>query len=694
MEQVRRMGLDIGSTTIKIVITEDENVIYSEYRRHHSDIAGELLNAFEEVNKKFPGLEARVQITGSGGLSVAKWLGLDFVQEVIAETVAITKYHPETDVIIELGGEDAKITYLHPVPEQRMNGTCAGGTGAFIDQMATLLRTDADGLNELAKSYTTLYTIASRCGVFAKSDLQPLINEGAAKEDLAASIFQAVVNQTIAGLACGRPIRGHIAFLGGPLFFNSELRKAFERTLEEQVKSFWIPDNAQIYVALGAALGAKGEPVKLSDLISSFSTKEGFEPDIKRIAPLFADAHEKELFDERHQKATLDLYQLSKQKGPCYLGIDAGSTTTKAVLINEEGQMIYTYYASNQGNPVKSAVNIVKQLYEQMPPETYIANSCVTGYGENIIRAALGVDLGEIETMAHFQSAKYFCPDVDFIIDIGGQDMKCMKIRNGVIDSINGEVFSGEVVEVIERGESPLGMIAFAQVLDGSGFAGTLVLTTDVVRHEVDDDAQAGIMGALHERFELLHAFGFVLRQIRIDVVVVGDGVRRTGFTFGNSRVVILRRSVTNDAGIPHMRNTQIHYGFECPLVDIDKSSAAVLLFRAVMLTRLVIVRKPARKELVNDRFTHTSAAVSLAIINSSSVGMRQTVTFEPFLEMIRSSPRTLLASSSSSIPRKLRPFMISARIYGSFSPMPAVKTRISIPFIAAAYAPIYFFTR
>ena len=246
MEPIKNMGLDIGSTTIKIVITEDEKVIYSEYRRHHSDIAGELLGAFEEVNKKFPDLTARVQITGSGGLSVAKWLGLDFVQEVIAETVAIKKYHPETDVIIELGGEDAKITYLHPVPEQRMNGTCAGGTGAFIDQMATLLRTDADGLNELAKSYTTLYTIASRCGVFAKSDLQPLINEGAAKEDLAASIFQAVVNQTIAGLACGRPIRGHIAFLGGPLFFNSELRKAFERTLEEQVKSFWIPDNAQI----------------------------------------------------------------------------------------------------------------------------------------------------------------------------------------------------------------------------------------------------------------------------------------------------------------------------------------------------------------------------------------------------------------------------------------------------------------
>lgn len=436
MTQLLRMGLDIGSTTIKIVLLKGDEILYRQYRRHHSDIRGELVRAFEDLAHSFPGISVQMSITGSGGLSVAKWLGLDFVQEVIAETVAITKYHPETDVIIELGGEDAKITYLHPVPEQRMNGTCAGGTGAFIDQMATLLQTDADGLNAMAKDYKSLYTIASRCGVFAKSDLQPLMNEGAAKSDLAASIFQAVVNQTIAGLACGRPIRGHIVFLGGPLYFCSELRKAFERTLESQAKSFWLPDDAQLYVALGAALSANGSLVLLDELIQSFMQESGFKPDITRIPPLFADQAEREAFVERHEKATLELFDIKAQKGPCFLGIDAGSTTTKAVLINDQGQLIYTYYGGNNGNPLKSTIKILKDVYNQMPDGTHIANSCVTGYGENIIRAALKVDDGEIETMAHFQSAKYFCPEVDFIIDIGGQDMKCMRIRNGVIDSI------------------------------------------------------------------------------------------------------------------------------------------------------------------------------------------------------------------------------------------------------------------
>ena len=430
------MGLDIGSTTIKVVLLEDEKIIYNEYRRHHSDISGLLSELLNEVSAKFKDLNTKVAITGSGGLSVANWLKLDFIQEVMAETYAINKYHPQTDVIIELGGEDAKITYMHPVLEQRMNGTCAGGTGAFIDQMAQLLQTDADGLNNFAKDYRSLYTIASRCGVFAKSDLQPLINEGAAKEDLAASIYQSVVNQTIAGLACGRPIRGHVAFLGGPLFFNSELRKAFERTLKDNVESFWMPDEAQIYVALGAALSAKGDEVQLSDLIERFKNKDGFTPDIIRIDPLFRSEDEKREFDERHSKDMIEIHPFSEQKGPMFLGIDAGSTTTKAVVMNENRELCYTYYASNKGNPVMSAVNIMKDIYKQMPEDCYIAYSCVTGYGENIIKAALGIDDGEIETMAHFQSAKFFCPDVDFIIDIGGQDMKCMRIRNGVIDSI------------------------------------------------------------------------------------------------------------------------------------------------------------------------------------------------------------------------------------------------------------------
>ena len=437
MDKVYKLGLDIGSTTIKVVLLDGEKIIHSDYQRHHSDVSGLLNDLFEDLNKKFPGISVDVVITGSGGLSVANWLGFKFTQEVMAETKAIKTYHPETDVIIELGGEDAKITYMHPVLEQRMNGTCAGGTGSFIDQMASLLQTDADGLNNFAKDYRSLYTIASRCGVFAKSDLQPLINEGAAKEDLAASIYQSVVNQTISGLACGRPIKGNVTFLGGPLFFNSELRNAFERTLEGKVDSFWMPEEAQIYVALGAALSADGKnPIALSDLLVKLKNREGFVPDIIRIDPIFTSEEDKKAFDERHKKDQIPVLDFKDQHGGLFLGIDAGSTTTKAVVMNNKGELCYTYYASNKGNPVMSAVNIMKDIYSKMPEDCYIAHSCVTGYGENIIRAALNVDIGEIETMAHFQSAKFFCPDVDFIIDIGGQDMKCMKIRNGVIDSI------------------------------------------------------------------------------------------------------------------------------------------------------------------------------------------------------------------------------------------------------------------
>jgi len=437
MGKVYKLGLDIGSTTIKVVLLDGEKIIHSDYQRHHSDVSGLLNDLFEDLNKKFPGIDVDVVITGSGGLSVANWLGFKFTQEVMAETQAIKTYHPETDVIIELGGEDAKITYMHPVLEQRMNGTCAGGTGSFIDQMASLLQTDADGLNNFAKDYRSLYTIASRCGVFAKSDLQPLINEGAAKEDLAASIYQSVVNQTISGLACGRPIKGNVTFLGGPLFFNSELRNAFERTLKDKVDSFWMPEEAQIYVALGAALSADGQnPVNLSELLEKLKNREGFVPDIIRIDPIFKNKEDKVAFDERHKKDQIPVLDIKDQHGALYLGVDAGSTTTKAVVINTKGDLVYTYYASNKGNPVMSAVTIMKDIYSKMPEDCYLAYSCVTGYGENIIRAALNIDIGEIETMAHFQSAKFFCPDVDFIIDIGGQDMKCMKIRNGVIDSI------------------------------------------------------------------------------------------------------------------------------------------------------------------------------------------------------------------------------------------------------------------
>ena len=431
-----RMGLDVGSTTIKAVVLDGENIVYQEYKRHHSDVRNALVQLLREVDEALPGADFQIALTGSGGLSVARILDMEFVQEVIAETVAISRYEPKTDVIIELGGEDAKITYLHPVPEQRMNGTCAGGTGAFIDQMATLLQTDADGLNEMAKKYKNLYTIASRCGVFAKSDLQPLINEGAPKPDLAASIMQAVVNQTIAGLACGRPIRGNVAFLGGPLHFNSELREAFERTLKDSVESFILPENAQIYVALGAALTAEGRSVSLPDSIVSLEQAVSLEKSIDSIRPLFDSEEEKRLFDERHSRSLVPVLPMDEQTGPCFLGVDVGSTTTKAVLINDRDEVVYTYYGGNRGNPVKSATKILLDIYEKLPAAAYIAYSCVTGYGENMIRAAFGIEEGEIETMAHFQAARFFCPDVDFIIDIGGQDMKCMRIRKGVIYSI------------------------------------------------------------------------------------------------------------------------------------------------------------------------------------------------------------------------------------------------------------------
>lgn len=431
-----KMGLDIGSTTIKVVLVHRDQIVYQQYRRHHADIGGELAKVFEDVLSEYPDASVQISVTGSGGVSVSNWLDLPFVQEVIAETEAIRRFVPGTDVIIELGGEDAKITYMHPVPEQRMNGTCAGGTGAFIDQMAALLQTDAAGLDRLASRHKTLYSIASRCGVFAKSDLQPLINDGASKEDLAASVFQAVVNQTIAGLACGRPIRGHVVFLGGPLHFLPSLRQAFERSLRDSVKSFTTPPDAQLYVALGAALLADGQPITLQDIHQRFHSSHKMDQDITRIRPLFANEQERADFMARHNNHTVELFDISKQKGDCFLGIDAGSTTTKAVLINENQELIYHYYASNKGNPITSALTILRQIYQQLPVEARIARSCVTGYGEALIQAALKVEEGEIETMAHYKAAAYFCPEVDFIIDIGGQDMKCMRIKNGIIDSI------------------------------------------------------------------------------------------------------------------------------------------------------------------------------------------------------------------------------------------------------------------
>ncbi|MFZ5351283.1 MAG: acyl-CoA dehydratase activase-related protein [Bacillota bacterium] len=439
MRKFYRTGLDIGSTTVKMVVMDKEDkIVFEKYQRHFSNIKSTVMQIISECCEAFAGENTTIMLTGSAGLSVSKWLSLPFIQEVIASSRSVEKYIPHTDVAIELGGEDAKITYFDKTVEQRMNGTCAGGTGAFIDQMAALMRTDAAGLNELAKKHKTIYPIAARCGVFAKTDIQPLLNEGALKEDIAASVFQSVVSQTISGLACGRPIRGNVAFLGGPLYFLSELRKRFEITLGLNNEQIIFPENSQLFVALGAAIASEQTEVFDFNTIKGSLNKlsEATSNEVERLRPLFKDEKEYEDFKERHSDAKARYRELESYAGKCYLGIDAGSTTTKAVLIDEEGALLYSYYGSNEGNPLNSSMKILKEIYERLPEKAWIANSTVTGYGEGLIKTALSVDIGEIETIAHYKAAEAFLPGVDFILDIGGQDMKCLKIKDGVIESI------------------------------------------------------------------------------------------------------------------------------------------------------------------------------------------------------------------------------------------------------------------
>ena len=434
-----KVGVDVGSTTVKLAVLDDNNkLIYSKYERHFSDIRSTIISLINKSYETLGDISCTICITGSGGLSVSKWLNLSFVQEVISCSKTVEEIIPQTDVVIELGGEDAKITYFKGGIEQRMNGSCAGGTGAFIDQMAVLLNTDAGGLNELAKEHKIIYPIASRCGVFAKTDIQPLINEGADKSDIAASIFQAVVNQTISGLACGKPIRGKVALLGGPLFFLSELRQRFIETLNLSDEDVIMPENSQLFVAIGASLLSsekkKTSLRKISDKVAEISNIK--EQEAKRLEPLFKDEDEYYEFKKRHDKDMVKRRDLSTYRGKAFLGIDAGSTTTKVTLMSNDYELLYSYYGSNEGNPLKKVIGIVKDLNEKLPESVEIVNSAVTGYGEALIKAALHVDIGEIETIAHYKAADFFLPGVDFILDIGGQDMKCLKIKNGAIDSI------------------------------------------------------------------------------------------------------------------------------------------------------------------------------------------------------------------------------------------------------------------
>ena len=439
--KLKHIGLDIGSTTIKVIITDsDDNCLFSKYQRHLSDMRNTLVEILAEVNEQFMDSEVTITVTGSGGISASEWLGIDFVQEVIASTEAIKKYIPQTNVAIELGGEDAKLTFFDGSIDQRMNETCAGGTGAFIDQMAAVLQTDATGINDLSKKFKTIYPIAARCGVFAKTDVLPLINEGAQKEDIAMSIFQAVVDQTIGGLACGRSICGNIAFLGGPLFFLSGLRERFIDTLKLTPEQVIFPAEPQLFVAKGAALLSKDKkPILFKSIYEKARDLKGsnFESDIGSLPALFKNTADYEAFKERHsQEGRLEQQALDTAEGELFLGLDVGSTTTKAILVDKNDTMFFSSYKSNLGDPVRSVMLVLKEIYEQLPKNAKIAYSAITGYGEGLIKAALGVDEGEVETIAHFTAARYFVPDVSFILDIGGQDMKCMYIKNGAIDKI------------------------------------------------------------------------------------------------------------------------------------------------------------------------------------------------------------------------------------------------------------------
>ena len=435
---MKRVGIDIGSTTVKIAVLDDNNnILFSAYERHYANIQETLRAIMERAYNELGDCDIAPMITGSGGLSISKHLDIPFVQEVVSVATSLKSYAPQTDVAIELGGEDAKIIYFTDGIEQRMNGICAGGTGSFIDQMATLLKTDAAGLNTYAKDYQALYPIAARCGVFAKTDIQPLINEGASKPDLAASIFQAVVNQTISGLACGKPIRGNVAFLGGPLHFLTELKQAFIRTLNLTGDAIIAPENSHLFAASGAAMNSEGKgATTIGALLKKLSGEIKIEFEVTRMEPLFKDETDYNEFIEKHNIHSVKKGDISTYEGNVFLGVDAGSTTTKVALVGEDGSLLYSFYDNNNGSPLKTTIKAIKEIYELLPESATIVRSCSTGYGEALIKSALMLDEGEVETVSHYYAASFFDPDVDCILDIGGQDMKCIKIKNHSVDQV------------------------------------------------------------------------------------------------------------------------------------------------------------------------------------------------------------------------------------------------------------------
>ena len=433
-----RIGIDIGSTTVKVVVLDEENkLLFRSYERHYSKARERAAETLRSIEEKLRGQQVRIAITGSAGLGVAKAADIDFVQEVYATAAAVNTYIPDTDAVIELGGEDAKIIFFGGALEERMNGSCAGGTGAFIDQMATLMNVTVNELDALSLKHEKIYPIASRCGVFAKSDIQPILNQGGRKEDVAASIFQAVVDQTVAGLTQGRELKGKIVFLGGPLHFLMGLRERFVETLKLDEEHAVFPEDGDCFAAMGAALCSSDyDTILFEDALKKLEESVDTTTLVDTMPPLFQDVAEYGAFCARHNAKRPPQVDIKTYEGPAWLGIDAGSTTTKLALITADGGLLYTYYHSNLGNPVAIVLDQLKELYNLCGDRIVIKGAAVTGYGEDLIKNAFSCDAGLVETVAHYNAARHFNPDVDFIIDIGGQDMKCFKIRNGAVDSI------------------------------------------------------------------------------------------------------------------------------------------------------------------------------------------------------------------------------------------------------------------
>lgn len=554
------LGIDVGSTTVKTVVCDQTGkILHSAYERHFSKVKETVAGQLERIAELFPDAQFRSAMTGSAGLGLANAAGISFVQEVHAAFLAVRTCYPQADAVIELGGEDAKIIFLTGGVEQRMNGSCAGGTGAFIDQMATLLGITVQELDEASLKAKRTYPIASRCGVFAKSDIQPLLNQGAAREDVAASIFKAVVDQTVAGLAQGREIKGNVLFLGGPLSFQKGLRKAFVEGLHLSEEHAVFPEQAPVFVALGSALYAeesKDSPKSAQVLLQKVRSAKA-SSDVMTGQKLFSSKEEYAEFVQRHKQCDLQYADLRTYEGNAYLGIDSGSTTTKLVLITEDGRLLYSHYASNEGQPLDRIADRLKQIYRDKNPNLVIRASAVTGYGEDLIKAGLSVDFGIVETVAHFKAASFFCPDVDFIIDIGGQDIKCFKIKNSAIDSIMlNEACSSGCGSFIQTfamalgydiGEfSQMGLLAEKPVELGSRC--TVFMNSSVKQAQKDgatvEDISAGLSASI-----IKNAIYKVIRARSVDEL--GKNIVVQGGTFLNDAVL---RCFEREIGRPVIR--------------------------------------------------------------------------------------------------------------------------------------------